>query len=482
MVRSLGMSATALLGIAALALAATLALPTAQAEASFPGRNGLIAYADGGIRVMNPDGTGMRRLTYNAADRQPAWSPDGRKIAFSRNGDIWVMNAAGSEKERVTTHAGTETDPAWSPDGTRLAFSSDRTSTPGAPSSIGSEIWQVNYPKPYGNAIRVVAAATHPDYTLFGRPPAFLSVHDARWSPDGSRIAVAVSLSDFGENWTNVYTVGPGGTDWQYATFGLFGEWSPDNTQIASLDVDFFDACAPSTLSATRIAADGSPLGTTVLNPSEDGAVWGAGGHSGPAWSPDGEHLAIYLELYNIDDPATGSECWAAEDPIGTGLYRFRADGLGTGQYVAAVPETADPDWQPVPQSRPECTITGTPHDDVLNGTWRDDIICGLGGNDVIRGRGGKDTVHGGDGNDTIYGNAGSDHLLGEAGNDQVYGGDGFDTVNGGKGRDRMYGNRGDDTLWAKDFWKDVVSGGPGSDDAHIDRAKDTTTSIESLF
>jgi len=52
-------------------------------------------------------------------DVVPAWSPDGRKIAFSSNRDgnpeIYVMNDDGSGQTRLTTDPGTDVVPAWSP-------------------------------------------------------------------------------------------------------------------------------------------------------------------------------------------------------------------------------------------------------------------------------------------------------------------------------------------------------------------------------
>ena len=84
------------------------------------------------LYVINADGTQLQRLTKHPAhDRAPAWSPDGRKLAFfsGRNarrngkiaGGIYLMDADGTNLKELTN--GGEEFPSWSPDGRKLACS-----------------------------------------------------------------------------------------------------------------------------------------------------------------------------------------------------------------------------------------------------------------------------------------------------------------------------------------------------------------------
>ena len=69
---------------------------------------------------MNADGTGLTQLTHNSdRDSVPAWSPDGRRLAFhsNRDGDfeIYVMNADGTGLTQLTHNSDADTAPVWSP-------------------------------------------------------------------------------------------------------------------------------------------------------------------------------------------------------------------------------------------------------------------------------------------------------------------------------------------------------------------------------
>ena len=96
-----------------------------------------IAFTRGGdVYTMDADGSGIVRLTDDpATDSSPDWSPDGSKIVFDSRrdgkGGIYVMNADGSEERKLpidttyqeedATYYG-DSEPAWSPDGTKIAF------------------------------------------------------------------------------------------------------------------------------------------------------------------------------------------------------------------------------------------------------------------------------------------------------------------------------------------------------------------------
>ena len=91
------------------------------------------------ILVINADGTDPVNLTNTSQfnEGNPAWSPDGRRIAFASNrgsqnsnSNIWVMDADGSNPRLATTAVGHNTEPAWTPDSRRLVFQSTRDFNP----------------------------------------------------------------------------------------------------------------------------------------------------------------------------------------------------------------------------------------------------------------------------------------------------------------------------------------------------------------
>lgn len=77
------------------------------------------------IYVINTSGGRPRRLTNNRVnDSHPAFSPDGARIVFARDGNIWTMDDAGRNQRQLTS-AGADVDPVWAPDG-RIVFNSYR--------------------------------------------------------------------------------------------------------------------------------------------------------------------------------------------------------------------------------------------------------------------------------------------------------------------------------------------------------------------
>jgi len=118
------------------------------------------------VNVIGADGRGRRDIAPDRPGGEPAWSPDGRRLVVVTAGDsgdssdLAVVNADGSGLHRLTTATGYEYAPAWSPDGRRLAYVKD-------------------------GAIHVVDADGTGDRQLSnGRRDAAPS-----WSPDGGRLA-----------------------------------------------------------------------------------------------------------------------------------------------------------------------------------------------------------------------------------------------------------------------------------------------------
>ena len=165
--------------------------------------------------VMNAAGGSVRRLTDNhLPDFQPTWAPTGRWLAFTsiRTGlsQIYRMRADGSAQRRLTKAFGNCDSPAWSPRGTLIAFHC----------AMAAE--KVSVMRPDGTHIRTLLRRAD---TIDGNPA---------WSPDGRLIALARGMR--GPSWRGlgVWTIRPDGRRLRRITrSGGQPAFSPDGRWLA---------------------------------------------------------------------------------------------------------------------------------------------------------------------------------------------------------------------------------------------------------
>jgi hypothetical protein len=368
--------ARSLLLVTLAALGLTLPLGSGAATAPLPS-NGRIAFAAAtGVASMNQDGSGQWGVELNLGDTQPAWSPDGSRLAVvthwaGRNG-VLVMQPDGSLARLVTTDP-SDNGPAWSPDGTQLALTNQ-----------GSLV-----------VVNADGAGRHVVWSLpdgwLGRPT---------WSPDGRSIALRAGSSDEKTSGIDVVDVAKGTAatvlDDQHMSYPQNPAWSPDGSRIAFSSNGSIYAMTP----------DGKNV-TPLTSGSYDDQ---------PAWSPNGQQIAF----------TRNSQVWVTR-PDGRGVQP-----LTTGAY------NSWPAWQPLAPAPPGCSLWGTSGNDLLVGTESADVVCGGAGDDTLIGLGGDDVLRGGDGSDAIAGGTGLDYLAAGTGDDTLDSRDGgqSDTVDGGPGVD----------------------------------------------
>jgi Tol biopolymer transport system component len=366
-------------------------LAPSVSQAAYPvAQNGRIVYelrnaSSDDIHIINADGSGDVNLTKAAdpiIDYQPAISPDGRLIAYSRDGggptgaDLWVMNVDGSGQHPLFAPTSADDEAAaFSPDGHSIAFAH---CTGGGNCNI---------------SLVGLDGANQRPLTHFAGVPGGQGAYDPTFSPDGMRVALELyvntpSLADIGA--INADGSGQANLTDTSGVLEFTPDYSPDGARIA------FGRSEMSGDYIGLMGADGSSQMSITQGRTDDE-------HS-PAFSPDGTQIA-FIGLGNL--PYQNVQVMNAD---------------GSGRHNVSPADTSlsyDPAWEHVYTcGGRRATIVGSDSPERLLGTKGADVIVANGGKDTVKGKGGKDRLCGGAGKDKLIGGKGKDRCVGGPGKD----------------------------------------------------------------
>jgi Tol biopolymer transport system component len=245
------------------------------------------------IYLMNVDGTAVTRLTDTRADEgYPAWSPDGRTISFDSdrggNFDIYAMNPDGTNVRPLTRHPSRDVSATWSADGTAIVFMSDREDG-------GFDVYRAA-PDPSAVATRVTRTGStwFPVFSPDGKTLAFHVGRDVHTMPVPSNVEGPASGGD-----PRRLTVDPAN--------GMYPSWSPDGARLA------FMSWRNGKTEIFTMKSDGTDQEVLVSMDRGDAVD--------PRWSPDGSQIAFV----HLPDGMNGSAAIiCVVDADGSRLRRLR--------------------------------------------------------------------------------------------------------------------------------------------------------------
>jgi Tol biopolymer transport system component len=407
--------------VALLYLASGL-LPTEPSPAQTTSPEGKIVYVkDGDIWVMDADGTNETNLTntLDINERDPAWSPDGTKIAFTGPGgfnqdnsggleDIYVMDADPSTRDATSltnTPNSLEYQPSWAPLGDQLAFVRE---VPGQIISEQSDIFVMDANGANATNLTQTDANEHaPDWSPDGEKIAFAGVRQSTATPTACPTATATATAcpeqptaawkilTMDRNGQNVAIL----TGDEFHAFDDAPDWSPDSTKVVFMkESQELGCCEPWEIWAVN--RDGSGDTNITNHPADD---------TSPSWSPDGSEITFSsdrdstenprgTDIFTMPAPATlppsqGASTATSQDSAGAMAF-----AVGDALLRAASAQTAsqtevrqlttdgrstDPDWADTPadtqaprvaSTSPAAGATGVARDTNVRATFSEQM------------------------------------------------------------------------------------------------------------
>lgn len=212
-------------------LATLLAVGAASVGANGPARADLTAPENGkiafrtfdGIETVNPDGSARQVLVPGDTASGVSWSPDGSRFVFSVNQALYVADADGTDRTLLSSIPCGAFEPAWSPDGGKIAYQGCYVGEP-VRFPGGDELHPIHVDIYTVNADGTARTNLTNDEDQSEDAPA--------WSPDGSRIAYELGNTVDGEiRVMNADGTGQGSLPTPVS--GRHPAWSPDGDKIA---------------------------------------------------------------------------------------------------------------------------------------------------------------------------------------------------------------------------------------------------------